>query len=612
MNIAVHPGIADTAPARVTPVQIEIIKGALRSTQVEMEMLLERTAMSPIIREKQDYFCGLFDRQARLLIGTKIPVLGNIIGPILESYPADTMQPGDLYWYNDCYASQGGVSHSPDQVFVTPVFRDGAIVAFAHSWAHFLDIGGMRPGSTTPDATDIFQEGIMIPPVKLYDRGRLNEELFKTFIRNTRFPDMTRGDLRAMMAAVRLAEKRLLELFDRFPVATLDAAFEEIIGQTARAVRAGFRERFGTGEYRFADRLDSDGQGSGPVTVRFALSTTPERAVLDTRTSDDQTRGAVNFLMHPSVPQMVFGIYFIAADQGLLLNDGVLAILDDVQRREGSVLQPRFPAALGQRTNTLAKVQSCCLALASMADPSRAHGGSSIYAFNQLRGIDSRSGKPFLKSIGLGVGHGARAHADGIDAVYFIAQKNYPVEFVEQNFPLRLTAYRINPDSGGPGRWRGGTGVIREFELLTDQAMLGVRMDNVLNPPWGVAGGMSGRSGRAVVNPGKPGERVLKSMEDGIMLRRGDIVRFETVGGGGFGHPFDREPARVLADVLGGFVSANQAHDDYGVVLANSGAAIDEAATIARRTQHRWPTKLFHRGDYFDADGWTDRYAPVP
>lgn len=608
MNIAAHPL---PQAAAVNPVTVEVIKGALRSTQVEMEMLLERTAMSPIIREKQDYFCGLFDRHARLLIGTKIPVLGNIIGPILEAYPAHTMQPGDLYWYNDCYASQGGVSHSPDQVFVTPVFKDGAIVAYAHSWAHFLDIGGMRPGSTTPDATDIFQEGIIVPPVKLYDRGHLNEELFRTFIRNTRFPDMTRGDLRAMMAAVRLAEKRLLELFARFPAETLDAAFSEIIGQTARAVRAGFRERFGTNTYRFTDRLDSDGQGSGPVAVRFMLQTSADHATLDTTTSDDQTRGAVNFLMHPSVPQMVFGIYFLAADRGLLLNEGVLAMLDEVKRREGSVLQPRFPAALGQRTNTLAKVQSCCLALLDIADPARGHGGSSIYSFNQLRGIDSRSGKPFLKSIGLGVGHGARSHADGIDAVYFIAQKNYPVEFTEQNFPLRLRAYLINPDSGGPGRWRGGTGVIREFELLTEHAMLGVRMDNVANPPWGVAGGKAGRSGRAIVNPGRANERVLKSMEDGIMLAQGDVVRFETVGGGGYGHPFDREPDRVLADVLGGFVSVTSASEDYGVVLDSSGESIDRAATTAWRAQHRWPTKLFHRAGYFDADEWNRRYAPA-
>lgn len=591
------------------PVTIEIVKGALRATQAEMEMLLERTAMSPIIREKQDYFCGLFDYRARLLIGTKIPVLGNIIEPVLKSYPPETMKPGDLYWYNDCYGSEGGVSHSPDQVFVSPVFNGGELVAYAHSWAHFLDIGGMRPGSTTPDATDIFQEGIIVPPVKLYDAGKLNEELFRTFIRNTRFPDMTRGDMRAMTAAVKLGEKRLLELFSRYSTETLNSAFDELIDQSERAVRRGFRERFHDGQYRFADSLDSDGQGSGPVTVRMTLSAKENRFVLDTVASDDQVKGAVNFLMHPSVPKMVFGIYFLAADQGLLLNEGVLRILDEVVLRQGSLLQPRFPAALGQRTNTLAKVQSCCLALLDIADPAHGHAGSSIYSFNQLRGIDSRSGKPFLKSMGLGVGHGARATADGIDAVYFIAQKNYPIEFSEQNFPLRVLAYGINRDSGGPGRWRGGAGVVREIEVLTEQAMLAVRMDNVDNPPWGLVGGLCGRSGRITLNPGRPDERQFRTMEDGIIVKLGDVVRFEAVGGGGYGHPFDRDPQDVLTDVLGGFVSSASALDDYGVAIADDGLSVDFEATQVRRLNERWDTKLFHRDGYFDADEWYARLA---
>jgi N-methylhydantoinase B len=591
------------------PVTIEIVKGALRATQAEMEMLLERTAMSPIIREKQDYFCGLFDYRARLLIGTKIPVLGNIIEPVLKSYPPETMKPGDLYWYNDCYGSEGGVSHSPDQVFVSPVFSGGELVAYAHSWAHFLDIGGMRPGSTTPDATDIFQEGIIVPPVKLYDAGKLNEELFRTFIRNTRFPDMTRGDMRAMTAAVKLGEKRLLELFTRYSTETLNSAFDELIDQSERAVRRGFSERFHDGQYRFADSLDSDGQGSGPVTVRMTLSANENRFVLDTVDSDDQVKGAVNFLMHPSVPKMVFGIYFLAADQGLLLNEGVLRILDEVVLRQGSLLKPRFPAALGQRTNTLAKVQSCCLALLDIADPAHGHAGSSIYSFNQLRGIDSRSGKPFLKSMGLGVGHGARATADGIDAVYFIAQKNYPVEFSEQNFPLRVLAYGINRDSGGPGRWRGGAGVVREIEVLTEQAMLAVRMDNVDNPPWGLAGGLCGRSGRITLNPGRRDERQFRTMEDGIIVKLGDVVRFEAVGGGGYGHPFDRDPQDVLNDVLGGFVSIASALDDYGVAIADDGLSVDVEATQVRRLNERWDTKLFHRDGYFDADEWYARLA---
>ncbi len=591
------------------PVTVEIVKGALRSAQGEMEMLLERTAMSPIIREKQDYFCGIFDRKARLLIGTKIPVLGNILAPILEAYPADQMRPGDLYWYNDCYGSKGGVSHSPDQVFVAPVYEGGELVGYAHSWAHFLDIGGMRAGSTTPDATEIFQEGIIVPPVRLYREGVLNEELLRVFTRNSRFPDMARGDVRASVAAVRLAERRIKELFERFSAPTLDATFDTLIHQTETAVRAGFQEIFGTGSYRFADRLDTDGHGTGPITVRLGLSSGENGIVLDATESDDQVRGPVNFLMHPSVPKMIFGIYLLSKDSSLVLNEGVFQALDEVKVREGSIVQPKFPAALGLRTNTLARVQSSCFGLIDIASPDHAHASSSIYSFNHIGGIDSRTGNPFLKSMGVAVGHGARPHADGIDAVYYVAQKNYPVEFVEQNYPLRVRRYSINLDSGGPGRWRGGTGVVRDLELCTDEAVVAVRMDNVECPPWGVKGGMAGRSGRFTLNPGTASEKRLRSLEEGVIMRRGDILRIETVGGGGCGHPFDREPERVLRDVLGGFISAHSAREEYGVVLTQEGEEVDEAATEAVRREERWDVEMFHRAGYFDADGWYAEHA---
>ncbi|MDH3236142.1 MAG: hydantoinase B/oxoprolinase family protein [Alphaproteobacteria bacterium] len=593
----------------VDPVTVEIVKGALRSAQGEMEMLLERTAMSPIIREKQDYFCGIFDRHARLLIGTKIPVLGNILSPILETYGVDDMRPGDLYWYNDCYGSKGGVSHSPDQVFVAPVFVDDELVGYAHSWAHFLDIGGMRAGSTTPDATEIFQEGIIVPPVRLYREGVLNEELLRVFTRNSRFPDMARGDVRASVAAVRLAERRIEELFERFSAATLQAAFDRLIRQTEEAVRAGFREIFGTGHFKFADRLDTDGHGTGPITVRLSLSSNENGISLDTTDSDDQVRGPVNFLMHPSVPKMIFGIYLLSKDPSLVLNEGVFQALDEVKTREGSIVQPIFPAALGLRTNTLARVQSSCFGLIDIANPAHAHASSSIYSFNHVNGTDSRTGKPFLKSMGVAVGHGARPHADGIDAVYYVAQKNYPVEFVEQNYPLRVRRYGINRDSGGPGRWRGGTGVVRELEVITDEAVVAVRMDNVDCPPWGVNGGMAGRSGRFILNPGKSDEKRLNALEEGVKMRRGDVLQIETVGGGGCGHPFDREPERVLRDVLGGFVTPESAHRDYGVVLNEDCESVDAAATEAYRREQRWDVKMFHRGAYFDADEWYAEHA---
>jgi N-methylhydantoinase B len=203
-------------------------------------------------------------------------------------------------------------------------------------------------------------------------------------------------------------------------------------------------------------------------------------------------------------------------------------------------------------------------------------------------------------SDGVGVGYGARATADGIDAVYFVAQENYPVEFLELAYPVRLHRYGIHRDSGGPGKFRGGAGIVREYEVLAEHAVLSMRIDSVLNPPWGVAGGMQGGTGRAIVNPGTPQERALAPLSDGTVLRRGDILLLETGGGGGHGHPFDRLSERVVQDVRDGFVSLEAARRDYGVAIVDD--VVDEAATQALRSPKPM-VKAFHRRGYVDAIG---------
>jgi N-methylhydantoinase B len=222
----------------------------------------------------------------------------------------------------------------------------------------------------------------------------------------------------------------------------------------------------------------------------------------------------------------------------------------------------------------------------------------SAYVIIMLRG--TAGGKPFLMSDGVGVGYVARPTADGIDAVYFVAQENYPVEFLELGYPVRLRRYAINRDSGGPGRFRGGAGVVREYEVLAKHAVLSMRIDSVDNPPWGVAGGMQGGTGRALVNPGTPHERKLAPLSDGTVLRCGDILLLETGGGGGHGHPFDRPAERVLQDIRNGFVSLEAARRDYGVAIADD--AVDRQATGVLRAT-RPAAKAFHRKGYVDAIG---------
>jgi N-methylhydantoinase B len=591
-DVSLKSGTAD-------PVIIEIVKGALRSALAETEALLARTAMSDVIREKKDYFTGFFDPTGRIVAGTPIPLLAHVIDPILKQYPAETMRPGDIYWYNDCYGSGGGVSHLNDQVFAAPVYAEGKLSGFAQSWAHFVDIGGMRPGSMSPDTTDIFQEGIMVPPVRLYREGVLNEEIFRIFARNSRFPLMLKGDTRALVAAVRLGERRFVELFERFGRAVVLDAFERLNRQTEDAVRERLRAIFKPGRYEFADSIETDGHGNGPYTIRIAMDSRGNRMVFDGTASDDQAPGPINWLMHPAVPRMIFGIYFAGGDASLMLNEGATHAIDEVKLRPGSILQPLSPAPLGQRGLAMVRVMNMASGVMNVAKPGSANAGGSSYAIWYLRNADP-SGTPFFVNDGVAVGYGARPFADGPDAVYFVAQENSPAEFLDQLHPVRLLRYSVRCDSGGPGRWRGGCGVVREIEWLGEDAVLANRLDGAVNPPWGVAGGKCGGKGRVVLNLGCAGERILPPIGDGTRVRRGDVIRIETAGGGGFGHPFDREVERVQTDVLGGFISVDAARDEYGVVLGDGGRTIEVAKT-ERLRRDRFPTKLFHRGEYRDA-----------
>jgi N-methylhydantoinase B len=563
-----------------------------------MEALIERTAMSPFIREKKDYFTAFFDRDGRLLYGTNLPLGGNILDCILAEYPAETMRPGDLYWYNDCYGSNGGVSHSPDMVFVAPVFHAGSLIGFAHAWGHLWDIGGMMPGSISPAATEIFHEGMIMPPVRIYREGVLNEEVWRFFARNSRFPEILKGDLRAIMASCRLGKQRLEEIVTRFGPETTRAAFEVIIEQSADAVRQAFQARVPDGSYTFQDYLDSDGVTDQSYAVTLKLTKQNGDVTLDFRDSDDQAQGAVNFIMHESVPKFMYGLYLTADDASVLINHGFVKALGQVKTRPGSLVNPTFPAPLGMRSNTMLRVNNCVFGTLALATEGQTSAASPVYVIYMLRSLDKKSGDYTLCIEGMAVGFGARPFADGIDAVYYVAQKNYPIEFAEMEFGVRVERYTIHRDSGGPGIYRGGCGVVRDIRIIADEGILASRLENVIYPAWGVNGGHSGRAGGLIVNPGTPAERELKPLSDNNRLHKGDLLRIMTPGGGGWGNPLDRDPLVVQRDVWDGFVSPESALADYGVVLDPQTMEIDKTATQEHRQQMRGETAMFHRGRY--------------
>ncbi|MEM7179151.1 MAG: hydantoinase B/oxoprolinase family protein, partial [Pseudomonadota bacterium] len=509
-----------TGPDRFT---VELIKGALNAARAEMEALIARTAMSPFIREKKDYFTAFLNPGGELVVSTSLTLAGNLVDAVLAEYPAETMRPGDLYWYNDCYGTGGAVSHLPDMVFIMPVFHEGRLIAFTEAWGHLWDIGGMVPGSISPAATSVFQEGIMIPPVRVMRDGVENAEVVRIFTRNSRFPEMLKGDLKAIMAACRLGSQRLAEAVARYGVGAVEAAFETMIGETDAALRQQIRQRIPEGRFAFRDRIDSDAVTERSYFVDAVIAHRAGQVTLDFSASDQQAAGPINFLMDDSVPKFMLGLWMTMDAPGIGMNGGFERAIDRVITRPGSLVAPRFPAPLGLRSHTMIRVTSALFGALAQATDGAASAAPCVYVLYYLRGRNDDGTEPLCIE-GLAVGFGARTFADGIDAVYYVAQENYPIEFAEMEFGVEIEAFGIHRDSGGAGRYRGGCGIVRDVRVLSDQAELGIRLDNCRQPAFGVAGGLSGRPGRVIVNPG-PDQWDIATMSDGNSLGKGDLVR---------------------------------------------------------------------------------------
>ena len=587
-------------PARqVDRFTIELVKGTLNGARAEMEALIARTAMSPFIREKRDYFTAVLNPAGELVVSTSLTLAGNLVDTVLETFPSRTMEAGDIYAYNDAYGTCGAVSHLPDMAFVMPVFHERRLIAFIEAWGHLWDIGGMVAGSISPHATSVFQEGIMVPPVRLTHGGRENRDLLRIITRNSRFPEMLIGDIRAIMAACRLGAHRLDETIARHGIVAVEQTFEAMLQESETALRTRIAERIPDGAYGFRDRIDSDAVTDRSYFVDLELRKRSGTLVLDFSRSDRQADGPINFLMDDSVPKFMLGLWMCMDDPGIGMNGGFERAVDSVVTSPGTLVAPRFPAPLGLRSHTMIRVTSALFGALAQATGGNASAAPAVYVLYYLRGR-SAGREDTLCIEGLSVGFGARTFADGLDAVYYVAQENYPIEFAELEFGVEIEAFGIHRDSGGAGRWRGGCGIVRDVRILSEQAEFGVRLDNCRHPAFGLDGGHAGRPGRVVVNPDTPGERDIATMSDGSRLMEGDLLRIITPGGGGWGHPCDRPAESVRDDVLDGFVSVKAAEQLYGVVLCNG--AIDHAATRERRATRLLPTGLFHRGHYYDAE----------
>ena len=599
----------------VDPITLQLIRGSLRSARLECELIIERTAMSAFIREKKDYTVSFLDREGKEIYGETMG--SDIMGCVWDHYPPDTMHPGDVYWYNDPYLSRGSITHTPDMVFITPVFFEEELVAYCHSFAHFWDLGGSRPGSIGPANTDIFHDGTLVPPIRIVDQGRLNDEAYRIILRNSRYPDLLEGDTRALMAAAQRAEERVLEIFRRFGMDTALAALRQDQAETARFIREKTLETIPEGSYSVRDYMDNDGVGEEWHSFHLELRRKDDKITLDATGSDDQAPGSINFISSDGALGAYFGQHFHQYDSSLTMNQGLVAAVDEVELRPGSILSPQWPAALGCRAHTFTKLKNAVRAVVARANGGNTMAAMAVYVIAYWRMKDAETGEWLLCTDGIAVGHGARPQADGIDAVYSRHNENYPAEFMDMEYPLRMERYAINPDTGGPGKYRGGCGIIRDVRLLAPEGTFGLRVENSRFPAWGVAGGKAGGASSVVMNPGCNNERSIRPFSDDNLWYAGDLVRIYTAGGGGWGDPLERDIDLVEKDVRGGFVSLESARSEYGIIIDPETLKADSAGSRAFRKdlrQTREQPKLFHRFIYFDDDDeerqWIEHHLP--
>jgi N-methylhydantoinase B len=592
----------------IDPIVLEIVEGTLASVEAEVEAAIERTARSPMIREARDFRAGIHDRRCRKLTGRSYSAL---VQPVVRDFPLETMRVGDVYFHNDVYGSEGGIGHLPDLCVTVPVLHEGEVVAFVQAFGHHDDIGGAVPGSMPSHATSAYQEGLIVPPVKLYDAGRPNEDLIKVLARNSRLPDSLRGDLDSETAACRMGAERLADLFRRYGRQVVEGCFDAILARTTEIFRRELLARIPDGTYVWEDYAEHDGVDPPRLHAqRITLTKTTERLVLDFTGTSPQARGPINhagdYADGVFLKKWLAPILRNLADSPermaeLDVNEGVVPLIELRFPPPGTLLTPVFPAPTNARTFVILRLLGVLAGAIAKAVGGRMPADQETIRYTGFHGADAE-GQFYLMREVLGGGSGGRYYADGSDTIHIVPDsKNLPVEFTETRFPLLVERLALATDSGGAGQCRGGLGYAKEFRPLRDTAFLSVADRSILSC-WGLAGGKAGAPFRVTVDPGGPSERVLPGLVDDEPIPAGTLVRVETTGGGGWGDPLEREPERVALDVLQGKVSARAAREAYGVVLvadSDDEPRIDAAATRALRTELRRtrpPGVFFDRG----------------
>lgn len=563
----------------IDPIKRDIIKNALATIADNMIVTVIQTARSPIVKNKLDFSTAICTPDGRLAgQGLALPAhLGAImpaLGAVLEDY-RERVEPGDVFINNDPY--RGG-SHLIDIFMFKPVFQGDLLVAFACIIIHHTDIGGRVAGGQASDNSEIYQEGLRIPPMKLYKAGVPNDDLLRLIENNVRIPHRVLGDLRAQVASLSLAEKELVKLIASYGGGTLIEYMDDLIDYTERLTREAIR-RLPDGEAEFTDYIDDDGVTGDPIKIQCRLTIRDDQITVDFRGTSRQTRSSIN----PNVEftrSCVYAAIRTALDPEHPNNCGFQRPIEIIAER-GSFVYPQFPAAFAARGLASHRIRQVVLGAMAKLLPEKmpaCYGGSECLV--GISGYD-KDYEPFLCQEGQNTTSlGGGPKDDGQDAAAFPLSNvaNSPIEVTESESPVLIERYGFLPDTGGPGKYRGGLGIVREWRILADEASVQLRSDRYKTAPWGLWGGKPGALGRLRVNPDTPGEFSPPS-KGRIVLKKGDVLRAEMPGAGGFGPAHQRDPDRVHNDVLQEKMSADHALKEYLVVIDPQTKALDRAAT---------------------------------
>ncbi|MEQ8964991.1 MAG: hydantoinase B/oxoprolinase family protein [Azospirillaceae bacterium] len=573
----------------IDPIRLEVLRNAFDTIADEMALILMRTAYSAIVRDAMDFSTAICDAQGRTLAqGLTTPLhLGSFydaLSHLIRQYGHETA-PGDIFIANDPYTASS--QHLPDIYIIHPVFAGDALCGWSTTLAHHADVGGIIPGSNALGAKEIYQEGLRLPFLKLYEAGRLNHAIWKIIETNVRVPDLVLGDLEAQIVGARTGADKLLDLVGTMGLSDYEH-YVDVLHDYAETLARREIADIPDGLYRFEDEIDGLGEAPDPIRLRVAVTVVGDTVSIDWSGTSAQVEGGINAPIPFTRAAAYTAIRSVMASDVPNCHGYTRPI--EVVAPAGTVVNPVEPAACGARGITGFRMIDCLFGALAQACPDRVaadgNGGSSLPTF-----AGRRDGRASVFSETLMGNWGGTAAHDGQDGVAHMGanQSNVPVELIELDYPIRIEQYALVPDTGGPGRHRGGLAIVRDYRMLADDMLVSIRSDKRAFPPHGLFGGAAGEPSASLINPGTPGERAVPVLViDPITLRRGDLFRHQLAGAGGHGSALDRDPEAVLQDLVLGRVSVRHAEEAYGVVLeCLSPMRIDAAATRDRRATMR-------------------------